>query len=230
MELSLDTKSININSDYDHIHNQNNESSVITKNIPDTDGLEIKIGDLSSAGPIISHSKSLKNIHSVMASYILEEQSKSDELHKDFIEQNYNMCYEKIPNFLYPVNLIIIDIVIGGVKLNALVDTGATCCLLFHNTVKKCQLEYLVDNEHTIDFKGASGDGKSIGKIWYLDMYIQNYSIPCSFDIIKTIDNKFDMILGINFLAAHRIDIDFHNNKLVFSKHFQAKFDLQTKD
>jgi len=148
-------------------------------------------------------------------------------LQEDIIEQNKEMCIEKIPNFLMSINLITLTINIGGTNVKAMIDTGANCCVFYKKSIDKCKLNYLIDRESNQEVSAAQGIVKTYGKIWYLDIEIQNYSVPCSFNVIDNPeDHNFDIILGINFLAAHRINIDFHTRELIFSPHFRVPFDL----
>jgi hypothetical protein len=143
------------------------------------------------------------------------------------VQQNKSMAIEKIPNFLMHLDLITVDVFINDVKLKALIDTGANCCVFYKKAVDACKIEYLVDRSHINSVSAAQGSVNTYGKIWYLDITIQNYSIPCSFDIIDNpCDNRIQMILGLNFLAAHRINIDFHSRKLLFSNSFNVSFNL----
>jgi len=143
------------------------------------------------------------------------------------ISQNKQMAIEKIPHFLMHLNLITIDVNINNIVLKAMIDTGANCCVLYKKAVEKCKLEYLVDRSHISNVSAAQGTVNTYGKIWILDINIQNYSVPCSFDVIdNNDDDKFQIILGLNFLAANRIDIDFHSRKLIFSKNFHVPFNF----
>jgi len=149
------------------------------------------------------------------------------ELHDDMIEQNKEMCIRKIPNFVISINLITLNINIGGIDVKAMIDTGANCCVFYKSAVDKCKLGYLIDKNSNHEVNAAQGIVTTYGKIWYLDITIQNYSVPCSFDVIDNpTEHNFDIILGINFLAAHRIGIDFHRRELVFSQHFSVPFNL----
>jgi len=149
------------------------------------------------------------------------------DLHDDIIEQSKTMCIEKIPNFMMTISLITLKINIGGIDVKAMIDTGANCCVFYKKAVDRCKLGYLIDKDSNYDVSAAQGTVSTYGKIWYLDITIHNYSIPCSFDVIDNPANhSFDIILGINFLAAHRINIDFHKRELVFSPHFCVPFNL----
>lgn len=145
----------------------------------------------------------------------------------ELIQTNIDLCYELIPNFLIPVNLIIIDVYISNKKFKALIDTGASSSILFKKTVDKCNLNYIVDIQHNDNMITANGTVESKGYIWYIDININNFSIPCTFNIMDTIDNsKFDMILGLNFLVAHNINIDFRNKVLIFNNNFSTSFNI----
>ena len=128
---------------------------------------------------------------------------------------NVDLFYNTIPGFIIPQNLILFDIHINDYKLKAMIDTGSTKSIIFNKTIKKCNLNNIVDRSNLNMLTSANGNIKSTGKIWYLDVLIDKYSIPASFDILeKGIDN-FDIILGLDFLTFYNVSIDFKYRKLI---------------
>lgn len=143
------------------------------------------------------------------------------------VEENILLFDQNIPGFIIPTNLIIINVLINDVPLKALIDTGATMSVLFKNSIKKCKLDSLVDKNYKTNINGINGFNNklSYGKIWYLDININNYCIPCSFTILDNIDKNIDIILGIDFLSIYNINIDFKNKQLIFESNFKILFD-----
>ena len=145
-------------------------------------------------------------------------------INDELIKINMDMCYELIPNYLIPIKPIIIDIYIANKKLRALIDTGATVSVISNKTIELCGLEYIVDSNNNIDISGIHSTNKSYGKIWYIDIEINKYTIPCSLFVVDNDNNIFDIILGLNFLTSNNININFATKEIIFSTNFKTSF------
>ena len=137
-------------------------------------------------------------------------------MNTSLIDINYEQCIEKIHEYLISYDLLIVDVIISNITFKAIIDTGSDVCAINKNVINNCNLMNLIDIDNNTNVIGVNGINKSLGKIWYLEIEINNYSISCSFVVLDNINNKYDVILGINFLITNNINIDFRNRKLIF--------------
>ena len=118
----------------------------------------------------------------------------------------------KISRFI-SLNYIIIDIVINKKNIKALIDTGSNECYISNTCINKCNLSKMVDYNINNDvYIDANGVSKIIGRIWYINIGIGIYYIPCCLNISN--DSQFDIILGNDFLIKNNVFIDFTNRQL----------------
>jgi len=126
---------------------------------------------------------------------------------KTKIEKNHAAAYEIIPESFFQVDMLYFQCSINGQNLEAFVDTGAQMSIMSEACAIKCGLNDLIDYRYKGEARGV-GSQTILGKIWLVDIDIDNYdkSIPCSFTILKEI--HIDMIFGLDMLSSHRANIN----------------------
>jgi hypothetical protein len=128
------------------------------------------------------------------------------------IQSSYETAVNNIPNMIISKKLICIIGYINNSPIKILIDTGASCSLIFLHTIERLKLDYLVDNNSQVCLQGI-GNEITIGRLWYIDLKINKMNYPSSFIVSNNIID-FDIIIGINFLQTYKGVIDFGNNIL----------------
>lgn len=136
----------------------------------------------------------------------------------------YAYAMSTIPEMFFHVGDIILDGSINNIKIKILVDTGAQTSILTSDGLKKLGLEYLVDDKEKIELHSITGVEESVGKIWYVDLLINNIEYPITLTVSNMKSDKIDMILGINFLQSYRAQLDFWNKILKLNDKYTISF------
>jgi hypothetical protein len=116
-----------------------------------------------------------------------------DNDYNEIIEQNILMADKIIPEMSFGQNLIYLNGYLNGHKINLMVDTGASGCVILKSTVEKCGLGYLVDSKSSVMIEGAHGLKSTLGTIWYLEIDLEIdkdkiVSIPITLEVIDDTD------------------------------------------
>jgi hypothetical protein len=128
---------------------------------------------------------------------------------------NYNVAINKIPEIFFLKDNISVNININCNKYNALIDTGSTNTIFFSDIITNENLDNIVDYNFNENIKFLNNNLNIIGRIWYLNLKINNI-ITDSSPIITNNNNNipFDVILGLDFLMINKIDILLSENSL----------------
>jgi DNA damage-inducible protein 1 len=135
---------------------------------------------------------------------------------EELIRINQEQAIELIPESLIRADLLYIPIDINGTNTVALIDTGAQMTIMSKSFAEKCGLSNLIDEKYVGNAVGV-GERKIIGKIWFSDMQVGIYSLPCSFAVLE--DISLDILIGIDMLKTHNCTIDLHNRCLRIANH-----------
>lgn len=118
--------------------------------------------------------------------------------------------------FNYNVNSVVTMSVGIGSKVNVLVDSGASLCVL--------KYEWLINSKYmnklhcdSITIKGVSGKLVSEGFV-YLDLEYNDLIFNQKFYVFKNLSCAADGILGENFFKQYNAVIDYKNKSLQLSK------------
>ena len=130
------------------------------------------------------------------------------------IQSSYETAVNNISNMILPKKLIFINGFINNIPVKVLIDTGATCSIIFRNTINKLNINYLIDNEEYNNLNGI-GHEISVGKIWYINMKLNNIDYPVSLVVSNNQINDFDIIIGINFLETYNSNINFITKTII---------------
>lgn len=130
------------------------------------------------------------------------------------IEENYLKAYEEIPQSFFPAKMIFLNAKINNTPIKFLVDTGAQISLLPFNVVECLNLKDLIDEKYKGTLKGVGND-KIIGKIHYVEVFLEGGCCPLSFTVCK--NNSIEPILGIDMMKQLGLKIDFSKRKFIFN-------------
>ncbi|CAL5379010.1 unnamed protein product [Camellia sinensis] len=109
---------------------------------------------------------------------------------------------EKKKNMLYNLS---IELEIPGVQkkivLNAILDTGATTCVVDSESVPS---EALEENTYTVQFNGINSQSKANKKLRGGKMYIGDnwFRIPYTYSFPFRLGGRIQMIIGCNFIRS----------------------------
>lgn len=129
------------------------------------------------------------------------------------IYQLYEFALDNIPEMLFPSNLIKINGKINNQNIIIMIDTGASFSIISESTIERLNLNNVIDRKMTADLNGIGRD-ISTGRIWYVELLINDNIYPLSLIASSMITDNIDIILGINFLKSYNALIDFKNNKI----------------
>jgi len=135
----------------------------------------------------------------------------------------YDMAMSTIPEMFVPTNMIILNGKINDKDIKILLDTGASTSVISNKAVEKLDLSDLVDKMAKTKLQGI-GSEESMGRLWYIELDINNMIFPVSLIVSKMNFPVFDIILGINFLQSYNANIDFKNKKIILNDKYQIYF------
>jgi ribosomal protein S17E len=129
------------------------------------------------------------------------------------IDENLRQAEEYMPETLFPVHMLFINLEINKKKIVALVDTGAQSTVMSQDLCKKCDLFNLCDMRYSGIAKGV-GTSRIIGVVHAAQMKIDNKVLMAKITVIENSSIRF--IFGLDNMRAHRCTIDLKQNGLFF--------------
>ena len=129
------------------------------------------------------------------------------------IDENLRQAEEYMPETLFPVHMLFINLEINKKKVVALVDTGAQSTVMSQDLCQKCDLLNLCDTRYSGIAKGV-GTSRIIGVVHAAQMNINNKVLMAKITVIENASIGF--IFGLDNMRAHRCTIDLNKNGLVF--------------
>jgi hypothetical protein len=169
------------------------------------------------------------------------------------IKENILLANKLIPEMLDPSNLIYLNGKINNNKINIMINTSASTCVIYKSVIKKFNLEYLIDKSSYIMAQGIQNINPILGTIWIFDIELdisngkgQYITIPISAEVIDDSDiidkNKIinDKLIKMkNIIEDKKISIDIIqelNNKknfelilgMNFLKSYKANIDFSS--
>jgi len=129
------------------------------------------------------------------------------------INENLRQGIETMPESLFPVHMLFINIEINNKKVIALVDTGAQSSFMSADLCRKCNLMSMVDKRFQGVAKGV-GSSKILGVIHAAQIKIMNKVIMLKINIIE--NNEIGFVLGLDNLRKFNCNVDLKKNGLVF--------------
>ena len=134
-------------------------------------------------------------------------------IQKKNIDENLRQAEEYMPETLFPVHMLFINLEINKKKVVALVDTGAQSTVMSQDLCKKCDLFNLCDDRYSGIAKGV-GTSRIVGVVHAAQMKIQNKVLMAKITVIE--NSSIGFIFGLDNMRAHRCTIDLKQNGLVF--------------
>ena len=134
-------------------------------------------------------------------------------IQKKNIDENLRQAEEYMPETLFPVHMLYINLEINKKKVVALVDTGAQSTIMSKDLCEKCDLFNLCDTRYSGIAKGV-GTGRIIGTVHCAQMKIQNKVLMAKITVLE--NSSIGFIFGLDNMRAHRCTIDLKENGLVF--------------
>ena len=129
------------------------------------------------------------------------------------IDENLRQAEEYMPETLFPVHMLFINLEINKKKVVALVDTGAQSTIMSQTLCQKCDLFNLCDTRFSGIAKGV-GTGRIIGTVHAAQMKIQNKVLMAKITVLE--NSSIGFIFGLDNMRAHRCTIDLKQNGLIF--------------
>lgn len=129
------------------------------------------------------------------------------------IEENRKYAEEYLPETLFSVHMLYINLEINKKKVVALVDTGAQSTIMSQELVKKCDLENLVDTRYSGIATGV-GTGRIIGTIHAAPIKLNGQFLMVKITVLE--NPTIGFIFGLDNMRAHRCNVDLGKNALVF--------------
>lgn len=134
-------------------------------------------------------------------------------IQKKNIDENLRQAEEYMPETLFPVHMLFINLEINKKKVVALVDTGAQSTIMSQDLCEKCDLFNLCDTRYSGIAQGV-GTSKIIGVVHAAQMKIQNKVLMAKITVIE--NSSIGFIFGLDNMRAHRCTIDLNKAGLIF--------------
>ena len=129
------------------------------------------------------------------------------------INDNFKAAAEIMPESLFPVHMLFINLEINKNKIAALVDTGAQSSFISADLCQKCGLMNLMDKRFQGIAKGV-GASRILGVIHAAEIKILDKIILARINVIE--NNEVGFVFGLDNLRKYNCNIDLKKNGLVF--------------
>ncbi|XP_053990123.1 uncharacterized protein LOC128882531 [Hylaeus volcanicus] len=167
------------------------------------------------------HLQTLNSMHSTMTKLLSDPLNPQGQelllkaIQQERIDEALTHAQEYLPESFASVNMLYVTIHLNGVKVNALVDSGAQMTIISESCAERCSLTRLIDKR----FQGlASGVGTSsiLGRIHLAQIKIGNIFLPISLIVVE--NSKTDLLFGLDLLRRYECVIDLRHRSLQISQ------------
>tara|TARA_B100001123_G_C15100977_1_gene943547 strand:+ start:107 stop:634 length:528 start_codon:yes stop_codon:yes gene_type:complete len=134
---------------------------------------------------------------------------------KFILDDNIDKALEHIPESFSSVDMLFISCKINDNDIPLFIDTGAAISVMPKSVAVSCGLSDLIDQRYQGKLIGV-GTQKIYGKVYYVDIIIEDFSIPCSFTIVDDKDDvETPVIFGLDMLHRHGCCLDIGGRKMI---------------
>ena len=115
------------------------------------------------------------------------------------------------PELLIPGDLVFINVMINGISIPAMIDTGAQNSIISLKYCMRLNLENQIDYNYKSSFQGV-GTMSSIGTIHLVYMTIGNIQCPVTLNVFDNKSPLDHLLIGIGTLRSLRLKLNFQEN------------------
>lgn len=137
-------------------------------------------------------------------------------IHAKNIQDSLESAMEHNPESFGRVVMLYVPVEVNGKHIKAFVDSGAQSTIMSRECAERCNMAHLIDTR----FQGVAvgvGTGKILGRVHAVKVRIGDAVFVCSFTILET--SSIDMLLGLDQLRRHQMQIDLKDNVLRVYEH-----------